>query len=247
MVGEELGIGPNRSNRERLGLVQIDAPPRSKLLSVRATAALVHRGNTLMVGGFGLVGKPLGLVEGLLSNAEARELTVISNNLGEPGRGLGRLLLEGRIRKAVGSFFTSNPDVVAAHAAGSLEVELIPQGTMAEAIRAGGAGVAAFYVRTGVGTRLAEGREVRDINGVPYLLQHALHADVALIRARRADELGNLVYEKTARNFNPDMATAASIVIAEVDEVVPIGTLDPEAIITPHLLVDHLVLAGGAA
>lgn len=219
------------------------SPNRSaKTLTAQAAAALVHRGDTLMVGGFGLVGKPLGLVEALLTNPEARELTVISNNLGEPGRGLGRLLLEGRVAKAVGSFFTSNPDVVAAYAAGELEVQLVPQGTMAEAIRAGGAGIGAFYVRTGVGTTLADGHEVRELQGVPHLLQHALHADVALIRAHRADTLGNLVYEKTARNFNPDMATAATLVIAEVDELVPVGALDPEAIVTPHLLVDHLVV-----
>lgn len=228
----------------------MSSPPRAvlstKTLSACAAAALVHRGDTLMVGGFGLVGKPLELVEALLSNPDARELTVISNNLGEPGSGLGRLLLEGRVAKAVGSFFTSNPDVVAAHAAGDLEVQLIPQGTMAEAIRAGGAGIGAFYVRTGVGTRLAEGHEVREIHGVPHLLQHALHADVALVRAHRADALGNLVYEKTARNFNPDMATAGRIVVAEVDELVPVGALDPEAIITPHLLVDHLVVRGAS-
>ncbi len=210
-------------------------------------AALVGRGDTLMVGGFGLVGKPLGLVEALLTNPEATGLTVISNNLGEPGRGLGRVLLDGRIRKAIGSFFTSNPDAVAAHAAGTLEVELLPQGTMAEAIRAGGAGIGGFYVRTGVGTKLAEGREVRELHGVPHLLQHALHADVALIRARRADVLGNLVYDKTARNFNPDMATAARLVIAEVDELVPVGALDPEAVVTPHVLVDHVVVRGAAA
>lgn len=218
-----------------------------KVLTAAAAAALVRRGDTVMVGGFGLVGKPLEMVEALLGNPDARELTVISNNLGEPGRGLGRLLLEGRVAKAVGSFFTSNPDVVAAHARGDLDVELLPQGTMAEAIRAGGAGIGAFYVRTGVGTRLADGREVRELHGVAHLLQHALHADVALVRARTADALGNLVYEKTARNFNPDMATAATTVIAEVDEIVPVGSLDPEAIVTPHLLVDHLVLTGGTA
>jgi 3-oxoacid CoA-transferase A subunit len=218
-----------------------------KQIAAAQAAALVSRGDTVMVGGFGLVGKPLGLVNALLDNPAATELTVISNNLGEPGRGLGLLLLEGRIRKAIGSFFTSNPDAVAAHANGTLEVELTPQGTLAEAIRAGGAGVGAFYIQTGVGTKIAEGREVREIGGVRYLLWHALHADVALIRARRADALGNLVYEKTARNFNPDMATAASLVIAEVDEIVPVGALDPEAIVTPHLLVDHLVLCGDGA
>ncbi len=215
----------------------------SKLLDVRDAAALVRRGATVMVGGFGLVGKPLALVEALCANEHARELTIISNNLGEPGRGLGRLLREGRIHKAIGSFFTSNPDAVAAHAAGALLVELLPQGTLAEAIRAGGAGIGAFYVPTGVGTLLAEGREVRELRGVPHLLQEALHADVALIRARRADELGNLVYDKTARNFNPDMATAAHTVIVEVDEIVAVGQLAPESIVTPHLFVDHLVLA----
>jgi 3-oxoacid CoA-transferase A subunit len=219
---------------------------QDKVIGASDAAALVRRGDTLMVGGFGLVGKPLGLVEALLGNPDATDLIVISNNLGEPGRGLGRLLREGRVRKAVGSFFTSNPDAVAAHAAGTLEVELLPQGTMAEAIRAGGAGVGAFYVRTGVGTRLAQGREVRDINGVPHLLQHALQADVSFIRARTADALGNLVYDKTARNFNPDIATAGRIVIAEVGEIVDVGQLDPEAVVTPHVLVDHLVLSGAA-
>lgn len=199
-----------------------------------------------MVGGFGLVGKPLSLVEALLANPEATDLTVVSNNLGEPGRGLGRLLLEGRVRRAIGSYFTSNPDVVAAHLAGTLEVELVPQGTLAEGIRAGGAGIGGFYVRTGVGTALAEGREVRELGGVSYLFCEALRADVALVRAKTADGLGNLVYDKTARNFNPDMATAAELVIAQVDEVVPIGALDPEAIVTPHVLVDHLVIGGGA-
>jgi 3-oxoacid CoA-transferase A subunit len=223
-------------------------PVRSpKALGAEQAAALVPRGATLMVGGFGLVGKPLTLVDALRGNEDARELTVISNNLGEPGRGLGLLLREGRIRKAIGSFFTSNPDAVAAHAAGELEVELLPQGTLAEAIRAGGAGIGAFYVRTAVGTKLAEGRELRDFRGAPHLLQEALHADVALIRARRADALGNLVYEKTARNFNPDMATAATTVIAEVDEVVAVGELAPGEIVTPHLFVDHLVVREPAA
>ena len=250
MLGDRDTIGRDGSVSGRLDGMVVEPPSphvSGKLLATADVAGLVRRGDTLMVGGFGLVGKPLGLVEALLSNPEATELTVISNNLGEPGSGLGRLLLEGRIRKAIGSFFTSNPDAVAAHAAGTLEVELLPQGTMAEAIRAGGAGVGALLVRTGVGTKLAEGPEVRELGGVPHLLQHALHADVALIRARQADTLGNLVYDKTARNFNPDMATAARVVVAEVDEVVSVGDLDPEAVVTPHLLVDHLVLRGGSA
>lgn len=197
-----------------------------------------------MVGGFGLAGKPMGVVEALLDNPEATDLTVISNNLGEPGKGLGQLLLAGRIKRAIGSYFTTNPDVVAAFQAGTLEIQLMPQGTMSEAIRAGGAGIAAFYVRTGAGTDIARGQEVRDFDGKAHLLCLALQADVALIKAKRADRYGNLVYDKSARNFNPDMATAASRVIAEVDEIVAVGELDPEMIVTPHILVDHLVCPG---
>lgn len=218
------------------------APP--PVCAAAEAVAAVEPGDTVMVGGFGLVGAPLTLIEALRDARGARELTIVSNNLGEPGRGLGRLLLDGRVRKAVGSYFTTNPDVLRWHADGRLEVEVIPQGTLAEAMRAGGAGIGGFYVRTGVGTLLAEGREERVLDGERYLLQRPLRADVALIRAARADALGNLVYARTARNFNPEMATAAAHVIAEVDEVVPLGALDPEAIVTPHVHVDRLVLSG---
>lgn len=221
------------------------AAPRSRVLDVADAVSRVGDGATVMVGGFGLVGAPLTLIDGLLAHPAARNLTIVSNNLGEPGRGLGRLLLEGRVRKAIGSYFTSNPDVVAAHLAGRLEIDLLPQGTLAEAIRAGGAGIGGFYTRTGWGTALGEGREERVIRGEPHVYQESLRADVALVRARAADELGNLVYSKTARNFNPDMATAADLVIAEVDEVLPVGALDPEEIVTPHLFVDAIVLSGG--
>jgi 3-oxoadipate CoA-transferase, alpha subunit len=223
------------------------SPPRSKVRDAAEAVAAIHPGGVLMVGGFGLVGAPLTLVEALGAHPGARDLTVISNNLGEPGRGLARLLLDGRVRKAVGSYFTSNPDVVRAHLDGSLEVELVPQGTLAESIRAGGAGIGGFFTRTGLGTPLTEGCEERVIHGERYVLQESRRADVALIRARTADELGNLVYAKTARNFNPDMATAADLVIAEVDEIVPVGALDPEAVVTPHLFVDVLVLSRKAA
>ncbi len=205
----------------------------------------VQPGDTVMVGGFGLVGAPLTLIAALLEADGARDLTVISNNLGEPGRGLGRLLPARRVRKAIGSYFTSNREVVEAHLSGEIEVELLPQGTLAESIRAGGAGIGAFYVRTGAGTLLAEGREERVIDGERYLLQFPLKADVALVRAHKADKLGNLAYLKTAQNFNPDMATAAKTVIAEVDEIVEVGELPPEAIATPHLFVDHLVRSEG--
>lgn len=201
----------------------------------------IAEGSVVMVGGFGLVGQPLTLVEALLDAPDARDLTIISNNLGEPGRGLGRVLLDGRIRRAVGSYFTSNPDVLRWQSEGRLELTLIPQGTMAEAIRAGGAGIGGFFVQTAVGTLLAEGHEQREIDGEMYLFQSPLKADIALIRAARADGMGNLTYSRTARNFNPDMATAARIVIAEVDEIVPVGSLSPEEIVTPHVYVDQLV------
>ncbi len=219
------------------------ARPLDKLLDpAAAVRAVLFDGATVMVGGFGLVGKPLTLVSAL-NESPVTGLTIVSNNLGEPGRYLGRTLQLGKIRRAVGSFFTSNPDAVRAHAEGRLEVQLLPQGTLSEAIRAGGAGLGGFYTPTGVGTLLAEGREVRELAGRAFLFQEALTADVALIRAHRADRLGNLVYRATARNFNPLMATAARKVVAEVDEVVDVGELDPERVATPHLFVDHLVLA----
>jgi 3-oxoacid CoA-transferase A subunit len=226
---------------------EVRAPGVCGIASPAEAAGLVRPGSVVMVGGFGLVGAPLTVLDALAGSSGAAVpadgLTVISNNLGESGRGLGRLLLEGRVRKAVGSFFTSNPDAVRWHSEGRLEVELMPQGTLAESIRAGGAGIGGFYVRTGVGTELARGHEERLIRGESWLYYEGMRADVALIRAHVADELGNLVYSKTARNFNPLMAAAADLVIAEVDRVVPVGTLDPEAIITPHPLVDRLVLA----
>lgn len=215
----------------------------SKEIPLEKAVALVGPGSTVMVGGFGLVGSPLTLIDALLGSERARDLTTISNNVGEPGRGLGRLLLAGRIRRAIGSYFTSNPDVMERYSSGELETRLVPQGTLAEAIRAGGAGLGGFYTRTGVGSELAEGKEVREIDGEHYVFERPLRADIALIRAHRADTLGNLTYYKTARNFNPEMATAADVVIAEVDEIVEPGELDPERIVTPHPYVDHLVRA----
>jgi 3-oxoacid CoA-transferase A subunit len=211
-------------------------------LTMQEAIGKVARGDTLMIGGFGLVGQPVELVERLLENPHATDLTIISNNLGEAGAGLGRLLTEGQIVRAVGSYFTSNRDAVRAYVEGRLEIELLPQGTLAEAIRAGGAGIGGFYIRTAAGTELADGRETRQINGQTYVLQYPLTADIALVRAQTADELGNLAYAKTARNFNPDMASAARVVIAQVDEIVSVGELAPERIVTPHILVDHLVL-----
>ncbi|MBO0683787.1 MAG: CoA transferase subunit A [Candidatus Dormibacteraeota bacterium] len=206
-----------------------------------SAVARVRDGDVIMVGGFGLVGQPLRLVEALVAGGR-RDLTVISNNVGEPGRGLGVLLREGKLRKAIGSFFTSNPEVAAAHREGRIDVQLLPQGTLAEGIRCAGAGIPAFYTPTAAGTVLAEGKETRVFeDGRSYVLERAIRADVALVKAHRADRLGNLVYRKTARNFNPMMATAAELVIAEVEEVVEVGELDPDAIVTPHLYVDVVV------
>jgi 3-oxoacid CoA-transferase A subunit len=210
--------------------------------AAEAIGAELFDGATVMVGGFGLVGCPLTLVTALNASA-IRELTIISNNLPEPGRFLGKSLLLGKVRRAIGTYFTTNPDVVRAHLEGKVEVRCMPQGTFSEAIRAGGAGLGGFYTPTAVGTTLAEGREVRTLRGKQYLFEEPLTADVALVRARRADRLGNLLYDKTGRNFNPLMATAARRVVAEVDEVVEVGELDPEQIVTPHLYVDRLVVA----
>jgi 3-oxoacid CoA-transferase A subunit len=201
----------------------------------------IRTGDTVMVGGFGLVGAPLTLIDALVEHSDATDLTVVSNNIGEPGRGLGKLLRQGRIRRGIASFFTSNPEAVAAVNAGELEATLVPQGTFAEAIRAGGAGIGGFFTAVGAGTLLAEGKEERLIDGVPYVLELPIRADVALVYAARADVLGNLWYRRTARNFNPLMATAAAVTIAEAGEIVAVGELEPESVATPHLYVDYVV------
>lgn len=202
----------------------------------------VKSGDTILVGGFGLIGAPLTLIEEL-TEKDVSGLTIVSNNLGESGKGLGKLLNQGKIKKGIGSYFTSNRDVGDKYQAGEIELELLPQGTLAESIRAGGAGLGGYYTTTGVGTALAEGKEERKIDGVPYIFEKAIRGDVALIRAHKADTLGNLVYYKTARNFNPLMATAAKMVIVEVDEIVEPGELNPEEVVTPHLFVDAIIEA----
>lgn len=203
----------------------------------------VRSGDVVMVGGFGLVGAPLTLIDALAESSDADELTIVSNNIGEPGRGLGKLLRQGRIKHGISSYFTSNPEAVAAVNAGEIEATLVPQGTFAEAIRAAGAGIAGFLTPVGAGTPLAEGKREHVVDGVSYVLERPIHADVALVYAARGDELGNLWYRRTARNFNPLMATAARVTIAEVGELVSIGELEPESVHTPHLYVDELVLA----
>lgn len=212
-----------------------------KIISASEAVSHIKDGHTVAVGGFGLVGNPLMLVDALAEHP-VTGLTVISNNLGEPGgKGLGKILLQHKIRKAIGSYFTSNIDAVRFVKEEKLEVELVPQGTLGERLRAAGAGIGAFYTRTSAGTLLAENKESRMINEKEYVLEYPLFPDVALIKAKKADILGNVVYSKTARNFNPDMAAAAKITIVEAEEIVGVGELDPEEIVTPHLFVDFIV------
>lgn len=212
------------------------------VLTVAEAAALITDGAVIMGGGFGMTGNPVHLFHALAERS-VKNLTLIANNVGEPGLGGGRLLRNGQLRKAIGSYFTSNPEAVRAVQNGHLEVELLPQGSLAEAIRAGGAGLGGFYTPTGVGTVITAEREKKAINGIEHVFVPALRADVALIRAWRADTAGNLVYRMTERNFNPLMATAANLVIAEVEEIVPLGRLSPDEIVTPGIFVDYLVQA----
>lgn len=211
-------------------------------ITPKAAAALVSSGDTLLVGGFGMTGNPVHLLHALAETG-VTELTYVANNVGEAGLGGGRLLRNGQIKRAIGSFFTSNREAVAAAQTGQIEVELLPQGSLVEAIRAGGAGLGGFFTPTAVGTPLATDRETRRIDGKDYLFQPALRGDVAFIRARQADTAGNLVYRLTEQNFNRAMATAADLVIAEVEEIVPVGKLDPNQIHTPGCYVDYLVQA----
>jgi 3-oxoacid CoA-transferase len=211
-------------------------------ISAQQAAELIADGAVIMAGGFGMTGNPVHLFHAL-AERDVKNLTLISNNVGEQGLGGGRLLRNGQLKKAIGSFYTSNREAVAAAQVGTLEVQLLPQGTMCEAIRAGGAGIGGFYTPAAVGTTLAEGSETKIINGKEYVFVPALRADVALIRAYRADTAGNLVYRMTERNFNPLMATAADLVIAEVEEIVPVGTLSPDEIVTQGNYVDYLVQA----
>src|ERR1700683_3935017 len=204
-----------------------------------ALSGIVHDDMTIMSGGFGLCGIPERLIEAL-REAGVRRLTVISNNAGTDERGLGPLLRTRQIRKMVSSYVGENKEFERQYLAGELEVEFNPQGTLAERIRAGGAGIYGFYTRTGAGTRAAEGKETRVVNGETYVLETGLVADVSLVKAWRGDTEGNLIYRKTARNFNPNMATAGRITVAEVEELVEPGTLDPDGIHTPGIYVQRI-------
>ncbi|WP_077618468.1 CoA transferase subunit A [Bacillus sinesaloumensis] len=201
----------------------------------------IKDGMTLMVGGFGLVGIPENLIHGL-RKTNVGDLTVISNNCGVDDWGLGILLQNKQIKKMISSYVGENKEFERQVLSGELEVELVPQGSLAEKIRAGGAGIPAFYTPAGVGTPIAEGRETREFNGKEYLLEEGLTADFSLVKAWKADKMGNLVYRKTAQNFNPMMAAAGKYTIAEVEEIVEVGELDPNEIHTPSIYVQGLIV-----
>ncbi len=212
--------------------------------TIAEALAGIEDGATLMVGGFGLVGIPEKLIQGLCQKG-VKDLTVISNNCGVDDCGLGILLKNRQIRKMISSYVGENKEFERQFLAGELEVELVPQGTLAERIRAGGAGIPAFYTPAGVGTPVAEGKEVRRFGEKDYLLETALTADFSLIKAWRADTAGNLIYNKTSRNFNPMMASAARITVAEVEELYPAGELDPNGFHTPGIYVRRLIACSG--
>ncbi len=207
-------------------------------------AAGIRDGMTILMGGFGLCGIPENLIAALKRRG-TKDLTVVSNNAGVADFGIGVLLVTRQVRKMISSYVGENAVFEKQLLSGELEVELTPQGTLAEKLRAGGAGIPAFYTPTGVGTPIAEGKETRVFDSRPYLLERAIRGDVAFIKAHRGDRSGNLVYRRTARNFNPMMATAADFVIAEVEELVAVGALDAESVVTPSIYIDRILQGGG--
>jgi 3-oxoadipate CoA-transferase alpha subunit len=214
---------------------------------LRSAVAGIHDGATVMIGGFGNAGMPKALIDALIEQG-ATDLTIVNNNAGNGDTGLAALLAAGRVKKIICSFPRQSDSHVfdALYRAGKIQLELTPQGNLAERIRAAGAGIGGFFSPTGYGTQLAEGKETRLIDGRHYVLESPIHADFALIKALKGDRWGNLVYRKAARNFGPIMASAARCTIAQVDEIVPLGALDPEVIITPGIFVQRVMQLGGA-
>lgn len=205
-----------------------------------ALAGVIRDGMTIMAGGFGLCGIPSVLIEAIRASG-AKDLVFVSNNAGVDDGGLGLLLQTRQVRKMISSYVGENKTFAEQYLAGELEIEFNPQGTLAERIRAGGAGIPAFFTKTGVGTVIAEGKEVREFDGQRYVMERGIRADLAIIHAWKADAEGNLVYRKTARNFNPIMATAAEVTVVEVEVLVPSGSLDPDHIVTPGIFVNRIV------
>src|SRR6201995_5841678 len=209
-----------------------------------ALAGVLFEGMTIMAGGFGLCGIAENLI-GAIRASGVKDLTVVSNNCGVDDFGLGILLAGGQIRKMISSYVGENKLFEQLYLSGALELEFNPQGTLAERIRAGGAGIPAFFTRTGVGTLVAEGKEIREFDGELYVMERGLTADLSIVKAWKGDHAGNLVYRMTARNFNPMMATAGKVTIAEVEELVPVGAIDPDNIHTPGIYVDRLFVTVG--
>lgn len=215
----------------------------TKIVETAAEAvANIDDGSTVLIGGFGNAGQPMELIGALLDGG-AKNLTIVNNNAGQADEGLALLIKERRVDKIICSFPRQSDSwhFDEAYRAGEIELELVPQGNLAERLRAAGAGIGAFFTPTGYGTMLAEGKETREINGRNYVLEYPIHGDVALIKAFKADEKGNLIYRKTARNFGPMMATAAKQTLVQVEEIVPTGSLDPENIVTPSIYTDVMV------
>jgi len=209
--------------------------------AAEALRDIVHDGQTVAVGGFGLCGIPEQLIVALRDSG-AKDLTAVSNNAGVDGWGLGLLLQTRQIRKMISSYVGENKEFERQYLSGELELEFPPQGTLAERMRAGGAGIPGFYTKTGVGTLVAEGKEHKDFDGETYILERGIRADLALVKAWKADRAGNLVYRKTARNFNPLAATCGKVTVAEVEEIVEVGDLDPDHIDTPGIFVQRVVV-----
>lgn len=205
-----------------------------------ALDGLLHDGMLIAAGGFGLCGIPENLIAAI-RDAGTKDLTVVSNNAGVDDFGLGLLLQTRQVKKMVSSYVGENDEFMRQYLAGELEIEFNPQGTLAERLRAGGAGIPGFYTKTGVGTQIAEGKEHKDFDGQTYILERGIRADLAIVKAWKGDEQGNLVYRKAARNFNPVCATAGNVTIAEVEELVPVGSLEPDLIHTPGIFVQRII------
>ncbi|WP_242116906.1 CoA transferase subunit A [Sphingomonas lacusdianchii] len=206
-----------------------------------ALQGLLHDGMTICAGGFGLCGIPERLIDAIQASG-VQKLTIASNNAGIDGQGLGKLLRSRQVAKMISSYVGENKEFERQYLSGELEVEFCPQGTLAERCRAGGAGIPGFYTKTGVGTLIAEGKEVKQFDGEDYILERGIRADLSIIKGWKADEAGNLIFRKTARNFNQPMATAANFCVAEVEEVVPVGSLDPDTIHLPGIYVKRMIV-----
>ncbi len=207
-----------------------------------ALSGVLFDGMKLAVGGFGLCGMPADLIKAI-QRAGTKNLTAASNNAGTDGHGLGLLLETRQIKKMISSYVGENAEFMRQYLSGELELEFTPQGTLAERMRAGGAGIPGFYTKTGVGTVIAEGKDHKDFNGETYIMEEGIFADLSLVKAWKGDAQGNLIYRKTARNFNPNAATCGKVCVAEVEEIVPVGSLDPDLIHTPGIFVNRLILS----